>query len=79
MSMFMSVKMVEAIPETRDCKEGYKVCYPDGYKSWCPKEEFEKFNFPCSADPDYCEKTYNLHKSYTKSYRDSLWEAFNNG
>lgn len=24
--------------------EGYEVTYPDGYKSWCPKDVFEKNN-----------------------------------
>jgi hypothetical protein len=32
-------------PET----EGYLVIYPDGYKSWCPKAQFEEANRPiCS-------------------------------
>ena len=22
--------------------DGYLVVYPDGYKSWCPKDEFER-------------------------------------
>lgn len=26
--------------------EGYEVTYPDGYKSWCPKDVFEKANRP---------------------------------
>lgn len=25
--------------------DGYEVTYGDGYKSWCPKEVFEKHNF----------------------------------
>ena len=24
--------------------EGYEITYPDGYKSWCPKDVFEKNN-----------------------------------
>lgn len=27
-----------------DFNEGYEVTYPDGYKSWCPKDVFEKNN-----------------------------------
>ena len=26
--------------------EGYEVTYPDGYKSWCPKDVFEEANRP---------------------------------
>jgi hypothetical protein len=29
-------------------REGYKVTYPDGYVSWCPKEIFEKANMQVS-------------------------------
>lgn len=28
---------------------GYLVTYPDGYKSWCPKAQFEKANCPCEG------------------------------
>lgn len=26
---------------------GYLVEYPDGYKAWCPKKQFEEANRPC--------------------------------
>ena len=29
--------------------EGYKVTYPDGYVSWCPKEQFEAAGRPCDG------------------------------
>ena len=33
----------EEIPKSLETVEdGYKVIYPNGYESWCPKEEFEK-------------------------------------
>jgi len=57
---YLGVKLVEAaelnlgdyniyrgwdIPENEDPKrEGYLVVYPDGYESWCPKEQFEEAN-----------------------------------
>ena len=58
MSKFIGVKMVEAVPMTAIeaankgyrtnaegfYKEGYEVTYPDGYKSWCPKDVFENNN-----------------------------------
>ena len=59
MSKFIGVKMVEAVPMTaieafnkgyrvpsdlNDDTQGYEVTYPDGYKSWCPKDVFEKNN-----------------------------------
>ena len=60
MSKFIGVKTVEAVPMTAfdAAKKGYKtsiygdevnnpgyeVTYPGGYKSWCPKDVFEKNN-----------------------------------
>ena len=60
MSKFIGVKTVEAVPMTAfdAAKKGYKtsiygdevnnpgyeVTYPDGYKSWCPKDVFEESN-----------------------------------
>ena len=29
--------------------EGYKVVYPDGYISWCPKAQFEESGRPCDG------------------------------
>jgi hypothetical protein len=44
MKMYLGVKVVQAEPETRDGKDGYKVIYEEGYTSWCPKDVFEKHN-----------------------------------
>lgn len=49
MQNYISVKMVKAEPckAWKDFKghkegdEGYKIYYPDGYVSWCPKDIFE--------------------------------------
>ena len=32
----------EPCPRCMNRQEGYKVCYPDGYESWSPKDVFEK-------------------------------------
>lgn len=64
MSKFIGVKMVEAKPMkasialSADMKignahsddMGYEVTYPDGYKSWCPKDVFETAYFPLSSN-----------------------------
>lgn len=58
MNKFIGVKVVEAVPMTAiDAankgyrinadgfySEGYEVTYKNGYKSWCPKDVFEKNN-----------------------------------
>lgn len=43
---YIGVKRIEAYPEDRDGKPGYAVIYPDGYKSWSPKDVFEAAYFP---------------------------------
>ena len=44
MDTYIGIKLVKAVPEARAGHEGYKVLYPDGYISWCPKEQFELAN-----------------------------------
>jgi len=56
---YIGVKIVEAEPMTvREAQDkhstgtaamddaGYEITYPDGYKSWCPKAQFEEANRP---------------------------------
>ena len=43
---YIGVKHVEAYPEEKDGKQGYVVIYPDGDKSWSPKDVFESAYFP---------------------------------
>lgn len=54
---YIGIKFVNAEPMTAEVVEkkgyrvsnnkcdGYEVTYEDGYKSWCPKDVFEKHNF----------------------------------
>ena len=66
MSKFIGVKMVEAVPMTASeainkgyrisnsipDTIGYEVTYPDGYKSWCPKDVFESSYFGLNENND---------------------------
>ena len=68
MNKYIGVKLIEAEPmndidfesivkgwpikEERKPKEGYKVVYPNGYVSWCPKEIFEKANLMIDDNKD---------------------------
>jgi len=65
MYTYVTTKIVNAKPMTNkqfdlyktgvknrlDVKEvpGYFVRYPDGYESWCPKDEFERTSRPVTA------------------------------
>lgn len=35
---------------------GYALTYPDGYKSWCPKDEFERAYMECDGNPELKSK-----------------------
>lgn len=64
MKKYIGVKIIEAKPMTQgkafpnelmtteeSIADGYKVVYPDGYESWCPKEQFEDANRACNGVP----------------------------
>lgn len=76
---YIGIKFVDAAPMTAEEAEkkgyrvsnnkgdGYEVTYEDGYKSWCPKDVFEKHNYPIKNEelaktcelmmsPDYKER-----------------------
>ena len=42
MRSYIGTKIVQAEPEAKDGREGYAVVYEDGYRSWSPKEAFER-------------------------------------
>lgn len=95
MGKFITIKQVHAYPmsaiearhkgyqagDCEDTQEGYEVVYPDGYKSWCPKEVFDD-NSVCttvdeySADtasvaddcPDYIKRVVNEHNELVDKY-----------
>ena len=81
---FITTKVVDAIPmqalqaelkgfRTNNVPSetaGYEVTYEDGYKSWCPKDVFDKnavelkdlecFNNTCQDNyPDYVKRMFN--------------------
>lgn len=49
---YIGVKRIQAEPQERNGKPGYRVIYePDGYESWSPKDVFEAAYLPISR-PD---------------------------
>lgn len=47
MKKYIGTKKVEAEPQEKDGKQGYKVAYKDGYVSWSPKDVFEEAYREC--------------------------------
>lgn len=66
MAKFIGVKMIEAVPMTaREAndkgyrignhffeEDGYEVTYPNGYKSWTPKDVADAAYYPLSENND---------------------------
>ena len=46
---------------------GYEISYPDGYKSWCPAEEFDKYYYHIQDE--------NGDMLYRNDIKDQLWFA----
>lgn len=42
MNTYIGVKVIQAEPQVKDGRDGYKVLYPDGYVSWSPQAVFEE-------------------------------------
>lgn len=42
MNSYIGTKIVKAGMEMKDGRDGYAVVYEDGYRSWSPKETFER-------------------------------------
>ena len=59
MKSYVGLKSVEATPQTKDGKKGYKVVYKDGYESWSPKDVFEEA-YHESGEMSFSEALYLL-------------------
>ncbi len=73
MQTYIGVKRIQAEPQERDGRPGYKVVYPDGYESWSPAHVFEKAYFPIDGArvtmediERFCEKS-DIHFARTNN------------
>ncbi len=51
METYIGTKIIQAEPQEKDGKAGYKVVYADGYVSWSPAGAFEEAYRQCDALP----------------------------
>ena len=51
---YVGVKIVFAYELEKEGKPGYAVSYPDGYKSWSPKDVFEAAYLPMGSYDNKC-------------------------
>lgn len=42
MKSYIGTKVIQAEPEERGDAQGFAVVYEDGYRSWSPKDVFER-------------------------------------
>ena len=68
------------IPTGAEVKAGYKVCYPDGYESWSPRDVFERAYLLLDVSsnlksdrPSICQEMVNsfIHHWYTETLNDT--------
>lgn len=71
MQTYIGVKCVKAEPMTKNGVDGYEVLYPDGYKSWSPKNVFESAYFPIEQEDRLTSNDIDnfLNKSEISSYQ----------
>ena len=71
MKTYIGVKRIQAEPQERDGKPGYKVVYePDGYESWSPADVFDRAYFPIDKEDSLTDNDIDrfieaLHKAQT--------------
>lgn len=64
---YIGCKRVQAYPESNPGgMPGYAVIYPDGYKSWSPKEAFESAYLEMGDDPTRISE--KMVEDFTASY-----------
>ena len=77
MDRYIGTKIVLAEPEPKDGREGYAVVYEDGYRSWSPKDVFERcYRRVTDAERGLVENglalppgmTLQVHQSYRAGY-----------
>jgi len=82
MKKFVGVNMIEAEPMSQnkfseimgkvhgtEDREGYMVSYPDGYKSWSPKDVFEAAYFPLEEGDKITQSDVDLFMGEVKSQK----------
>lgn len=72
MKNFIGCKLVKAEPQEKDGKPGYCVVYRDGYKSWSPKDEFERAYLEVQDNPNLASGVSigpDMVKAFIKDYK----------
>lgn len=70
---YIGVKKVTAFEVEVNGQAGYRVIYPDGYSSWCPKETFEKAYFPVGSC-QVTKITEDVVENFIAKYEDSQFD-----
>lgn len=69
---YIGVKKIHARPEERDGVPGYTVVYPDGYKSWSPKDVFESAYLPIEKDNALTQNDIDSILEASEFYVDTI-------
>lgn len=69
MDMADAIKKGYRVPDVVGTAKGYEVTYPDGYKSWCPKEVADAAYFKLDKNGDGSCITTNDVIQFVPSYK----------
>ena len=84
---YIGIKTVNAEPMTvnealqkgyrtsNNTGDGYEVTYDDGYKSWCPKDVFEKHNFEIKNSELAGTCAMMVSPDYKERFKAEYWQV----
>lgn len=64
MKTYIGTKIILAIPQVKDGKDGYMVQYEDGYVSWSPKDVFDIAYTETDKNLSFGDAIFFLKKGY---------------
>lgn len=76
MRTYVGIHLVEAEPEKRDGREGYRVKNPSGYVSWSPKAAFERAYLCLGETKDLKEAVEKKPHCAIKTHAERAFESF---
>ena len=74
MDMTDAIKKGYRVPDVVGTAKGYEVTYPDGYKSWCPKDVADAAYFKLNKNGDGSYITTNDVIQFILSYKATTLE-----
>ena len=63
----------KAFPNYSSVEDGYRVRYPDGYESWCPKETFERYYLQLTSNSEAKTDQPSISQKMVDNFIAETW------